>query len=694
MKNSETDSILYNMSDLQDLVYIIKTYTRKKKTPVISFADLEKYAGLWSLEIRKKKKAFTDFSSYDSDAFVNILHRVERNGICTLQLEEGFPSSVIMNDYYLESVKKAFKDVEKDPEKPFPYEEYLGGVFPTEMIRVVDIKIDFVERLKDAREREKETPELLRLVFPEGLKSIITVSNFLYPELLQLCISKFRVYISDRRNYDFIFHKLLGVFQHKDQNLKDMFAKILSNREQAITTITNPDDFTFQFWSHFAGLVLKEFREKKDKLDKETAFSQAAYLIGFYNLYFKGSKQKTRDREAALKMVDVGLRKSPYLFSFSEIIGFRDKSGFPLSRKINRSELAEYLTRRSTPENDQALPDVLKFNSKDSNRDLFLNKEKYLSLTLRKIQEMGRELKKQYIEEWGYVLGRFKRVPGMYKREVFLADIERRFTNIDPLLAILLRPDFLRICLKETKPPKEIFIETERLFTRNKEALIPLDEIFRLDRHSLYADAKSTLPLWKTLPLIGPLGMLLKKIFVGVKKSAENIKDPSSLYSKTTKPAESYRYTPVKSEISESKVEKAAVKVEKEEPPLHRGVSSGRSATSKEQLKIYRDLVNKLKVQYVGEDSTLEEEANSLTIVWNPLMEGRSRDDLIEDVNSMIRDYLRGMRRGFSVKPPDKNRIRNIAEHLGENVAFEKIKKKDVFIRYIEIYIVQQLAKK
>lgn len=683
------------MSDLKDLIYIIKTYTRKKRTPVMKFQDLEKYAGLWCLELRKKKKDFTDFSEYGTEAMIKLLERLEKGGECTVMKEEGFPASIILNDYYLESVRKAYKDIETDPERPFPSEEDLGGAFPSEMITIVEVKNDFTDRLKDKSSGEAE---LLRLVFPEGLKSIVIVSDLLYPKLLKLCVSKFRVYLSERRNYDFIYHKLMGVFQRKDQNLKDMFSKILSQRDQAVTTIINPDDFTFQFWSHFAGLVLKEFREKKEKLDKETSFSQAAYLIGFYNLHFKGQKRKKRDMEVALKMVDVGLRKPPYLFSFADIMGFRDKSGFPLSKRVKRDELAGYLSKKTTPPDAGMLPEILKFNAQDSHRDIFLNKEKYLSLTLRKIQENGRELKKQYIEEWGNVLGNFKRVPEMYKRDRFIADISRRLNVLDPLLVVLLRPDFLKICLEETKPPKEVFIETERLFTRNRESLIPLDEIFRLDRHALYADAKATLPLWKSLPLIGPLGMILKRIFSGVRKSAESIKDPTELYSKGLKPSESYKYVPSrKDEDSERESGRSAVK-RPEKPGFsgssHEKTAASRGKTSKERLQEYRAEVEKLKVHYVGDTGSLKEEADSLIDRWNPLMEGKARDNLLEDVNSMIRDYIRGLKKGFSVKPPDIGRIRNIAEHLGENSAFDKIKKKDEFIRYIEIFIVQQLEKK
>jgi len=118
------------------------------------------------------------------------------------------------------------------------------------------------------------------------------------------------------------------------------------------------------------------------------------------------------------------------------------------------------------------------------------------------------------------------------------------------------------------------------------------------------------------------------------------------------------------------------------------------SRTSKKRLKEYHEAVNKLKIHYVGGGGSLKEEADALIDRWNPLVTKDSRQNLVEDVNSMIRDYIRGMKRGFSVKPPDSVRIRNIAEHLGKNPAFDKIKNKEDFIRYIEIFIVQLLAKK
>ena len=88
------------------------------------------------------------------------------------------------------------------------------------------------------------------------------------------------------------------------------------------------------------------------------------------------------------------------------------------------------------------------------------------------------------------------------------------------------------------------------------------------------------LPLWKTLPIIGPLAVLLKRLFSGAKKRAERIKDPSDLVSGFTKshtsqPAVSKR----KMKISENNAVETYIVM-----PFKPVPSSGWAKTSKEQL--------------------------------------------------------------------------------------------------------------
>ncbi len=676
------------MSEQQDLLYILKTYTKKRKVPSISISDLQALSEKWSVEIKKKRSGFTDFTGYSIEALGRVVKKLVADSVCSVSENSGHIENITLLDFYQDSIKKAFDEIELQPEISFPDEASFGGTFPKEIITVVDVKAGFLDLLKSDN---KENAHLLRINFPEGIRSLVVLSNLLDPELLQICVSKFRLYLSIKRNYDYIFHRMQGIFQHKDQIVKEMFTKIIGQRNLAIATIMNPDDFTFQFWSHFSSLIIKEFREKKDKLEREHGFSQAAYLIGFYNLYYKGTKQEKRDKELSFKQVEIGLRKSPYIFSFTDIMGFKDKSGFPLSRKVNRTELSEYLEKRTNPASEQIIPDILKFST-SSDKYMFMNKEKYLSLTLRKIQEDSRELQSQYIDEWKDVLGDFKRLKIMNDRNLFNEDIASRIRNMDPILMILMKFDYLLVCLEETKPPREVYMETERLFNRSRDNFKSLDEIFRLDRKSLYNDAKSKLPFWKTLPIIGPLGYMLKRLFSGVKKGAAGIKDPSDIVSSFHKNSHS---APVITKKQRRKEESNAVESFSDtQDQFSSSKVSDRGKSSKEQLAKYRKAVAKLKEHYVGESGNLNEALSTSINVWNPLMDGKAKQNLIEDVNSMIRDYIRGMKKGFSLKPPDVSRIRHFAEHLGENDAFETIKKKEEFIRYMELYIVNILSKK
>ena len=76
---------------------------------------------------------------------------------------------------------------------------------------------------------------------------------------------------------------------------------------------------------------------------------------------------------------------------------------------------------------------------------------------------------------------------------------------------------------------------------------------------------------------------------------------------------------------------------------------------------------------------------------WNPLIDPQSKADLVEDVNSLTRDFLRRLRKGFHVKPPDAARIRNLAKELSDNKALQKINRKEYLVRYIEIYMIKCL---
>jgi hypothetical protein len=139
----------------------------------------------------------------------------------------------------------------------------------------------------------------------------------------------------------------------------------------------------------------------------------------------------------------------------------------------------------------------------------------------------------------------------------------------------------------------------------------------------------------------------------------------------------------VSTSVSEPQFEEAA--------PLS-GASAGDGKTRKQDLLNYKEALEQLKRKIAGNDKPLNQSLEELAERWNPLYDPRAKADLVEDVNSLIRDFIRSIKKHFRVKPPDLARIENMARQLSEHEAFEKIRRKDALMTYIKLYIIKILG--
>jgi hypothetical protein len=114
---------------------------------------------------------------------------------------------------------------------------------------------------------------------------------------------------------------------------------------------------------------------------------------------------------------------------------------------------------------------------------------------------------------------------------------------------------------------------------------------------------------------------------------------------------------------------------------------------SAEQRAAARKALDSLREQYIGKQGNIDEELKSLIEEWNPLVAEQSKKNLIEDVNSAIRDFLRKLKRSLYTKPPDLERLKKLSAKVAEYEGFERIRKKDAFRRYIELYMIKILRK-
>jgi len=676
------------MNALNDFEQLLRAYTRKRRTASIALATLMRGIGKWSGEVRQTKQDFTDFSSYSPVMLSELLDQAKAKNIAVVQNEPA-GRIVYYLGYFVYAVRGAYEEMEADNDRPFPCEESFRFSFPIEVLQVLDVKAEFVDLLRGQLKIEHP---ILKLTFPEGIRSMLLLPEMAEEKLLNLCISKMRQYLTIKKNVDYVNHRLLAAFPGKERSIRDMINNILTQRDTALSIVKDPDDFTFQFWSHFMSVIMKDFREKETKLEREHAFSQASYLVGMYNLFFKGNKRTKQEKEHAFQVVEKGIKSAPFYHTFLDISSFRDPKGFPVSRTIKQKELATYLERRTELKESGPLPDIIRIRDA-AGHEFYIPKDRLLQLTLKKVVEISRNIRREVSREWAEHLGEFRKVPEMIRREALESDLWLRVKNRDPLLFALLKFELLLMTLHETKPSKEVFIETERLLDVKKNALIPIDEILRFDRKTVLLEARTLIPLWKSIPIVGRLGVMLMRLFRGMGSKAGSIKDPAELYARfsgsdkqASGSSSQPRSTGKKSDIGDG-FHKLP---ERQEPAAPLPGKKSREAA----LQQYRKAVHALKVAYVGEGGDLRTDMKELIEAWNPLVEPQAKADLIEDVNAMVRDFMRRLKRGFSISPPDQDRIRNLAEKVAESDALKEIKRKDPLTRYIELYMIEQLGKK
>jgi hypothetical protein len=105
----------------------------------------------------------------------------------------------------------------------------------------------------------------------------------------------------------------------------------------------------------------------------------------------------------------------------------------------------------------------------------------------------------------------------------------------------------------------------------------------------------------------------------------------------------------------------------------------------------YRKAIRSLIAQSVPSGKSLDGMLEEPAERWNPLFDTQGKLNLVEDVNALVRDYIRPLQRSFQIKPPDMNRLHTLAEQLSASKGLMKITKKDSLIRYLELFMLRSL---
>jgi len=636
----------------QDLLVLLRAFALKIKSPSVDLRQF--YASLPKGQVQ----------AVELETAVNELAASE-----AIQVAPGSGGSrfITLPDFPLVALTEEYRQLTVEPSRPFPRAETLPAPIPAASMANADVKSQLGILIEESLAGKKG---VIQLQFPEGVDSLVVPLVSVGADLIEAAVAKLGRYLQDGKNSAYAETKLLGALHGSEIQVRQSLEDVSLRPKKAAATVLSPTDFSFRFWTHLANLILQDFKTKNEKTEQDHGVCQSAYLIGYSVFHKKGSVQKERELSEDRKGLEVQVRKAPFVFGFQELYDLKDARGTKYSVKHTRDFIHAFLKEKTVRASDAVVPEIVRVHAAVQNKDYFIHRDLLVPVFLKKLAEAGEEIRKSILDEWTEDL-RNERTPAASKNDATLRrEVEQRVKQGYPLLTALANGSLLFLAGDEARISDQAKTELAKCFAVEN-ILRPFDELLGLSRVALLKNARMYLPFWMTIPILGGILRMLRRMFRGRQKK------------------ESPRERQTAAAAPEAEDRDGAPTGGSEASP-----DKQKSAAERENLLRFRRSVQSLVSTYVAKGATIDGTLAELAERWNPLYDAAQKKNLVEDVNALVRDFLRPIRRSFVVRPPDLKRIRDLAEQLSASKSLSQIKKRDVLKRYIELYMVRCLQVK
>jgi hypothetical protein len=680
------------MSSPDNVARILLALAKRSDHPRVTFDKLLSFTHKYLEKYADGSPELSDLDDNTENVLTAHLISLESEGRVSLSYEDSRIVGVYYTEYYPRVITSAYEKMRERTSDPFPSEESLGITIPDELIAPVNVSTDFLDWM-GATDRSENT--VLRLMFPEDLQSIVATLGVVKHSLAAMALQKIRDYLRNKRNAGYMHSKLRAVFRNRDVALKETLNKILTTPDDSLKTIYHPSEFTFHFWTSLSSAIIKEFGQKQETQQEEVDYCRAAYLIGYYNVFYKGIEQRKKDVDTALKTVDAKLRKEPYAYRLSDIRNFTDSKGVPLAKRCPRNQIDSYIQEKLLPPDNTQMPELIRTRSADGH-DYYIRKESIFKIVFPEIRDASEVFENELSEKWTAALKQNEQLKEMLDDNTFEHTLNTMMKERKPLLYGLLRYDLLHIIATEQKLFGSAQEELERMLDRKNQRIRPLSVVLDIDRRKLLSDARLRLPFWQAVPVLRGIFAWLKRLLLGEPSPRKKRKAARKQQSRAGEAAAATsggggahggRGDGELEGFAGAAVESTAVRFG-DRPNGARGgeQAKGPSPDVKRAAK-------RLQEEYVSPGGNVDTTLEELAERWNPLLDPVAQQNLVEDVNSLVRDFIRKRKTVFRSSPPTRGRIQQMAAQLAQNSALAEIKRKEPLRRYLELYMLRILGK-
>jgi len=650
------------MANKVNMLTLLKLFAQRQNHALISFAEFCAYMQYYAQRHLHEVPELVIFLKNTESTLQKYLNKLETERSIMIVNADGPQKGIVVIPFFVDKYANRYREILNNPAIPYPLITDLPAHTPLEIVdrqqaaalltRLFDEVQENEKTGKITAKKEDEKPTLYGLILPRDMPVILFPSETSVNILFDIAMAKIRQMLRKEEYHDYFLKKLRVTNPGKDISIKSFFTQFIQRPMEAMESIKNSGE-VFYFWGQLCFFIRQDYEKVKDYTQEDISVLQSIYLTEIAINYYKNKSQQLQQRDAALRVLEQLLDKPPYYFNKESIQGFSDSKGRKLLGQYSEEDLNDFLHTKTTAFSDNNLPELLTFKL-HTGEYYYITKPKVIPLIIRLCSDARETIKDNLTKEWFALYKRFDSVPAMSDRKAFERRIEQELLVRAPVLYALLHSNFLSLIYYETLIAKEISKNTLNLFADGK--LLPYSELLMLSRSEIVTDAKIMLPFWYTVPPISWIASLILRPRRKDKKHA----------------AEGTADTPVETTFVE----------------LQDNQSSGNPVRAARRRE-FRSAAAEAEKTLIPPGSNLDRELASYINQWNPLLDKQLRANLTEDVNSLIRDYMRRTIRTLKASNFTVERIQNLAAVLIKTSALQKIKDKDALQMYVTLYIIR-----
>jgi hypothetical protein len=601
------------------------SYANRHKSPSIEIdgflSFLSKYANHYAVERPEWRVWSKDITS----RFWAELNPLVEARKCELHTD-GASGKLLMLEYYAEVINKLYDNLEAQAPFPFSDEKTLGLSIPPEQIRQIGILTDLEEYMEHPLTADMP---VLKIMFPEDQGAALFLARHIPQRVLEASLTKLQHHIQEQNNRDYYAARLSTQLQGKDVLIKDLMAQLETRPLDCLSHIQEAGEFASLFWPYFGAAVNIELKKKNEFTSSDLAAVQAVYFIEFFVGYYRTRTAAEKEKEMALREIEVKLEKPPYFFTFKEILSFTDASGKYLAEIYGQENVENLLHEKTTkiPEGAEmgtTLPPMLIFRNR-MDEQVFISKSKIFPLATKLLVETKIQVRKTISVRWTNLCREFQSEAPMESDKDFERILAGYASQISPNLNMLMQDQKVYLVQAEMERSQAGLLQFTRLFD-DRGKLLPMSTLLMINRKELLNDVKLLLPFWYSIPIISAIIGFFKRL-----KNRKTVPD------------------------------------EKDEEEFEEQRTKSRSGESANIDLVLKRAAAQYQSEKVPEGQTVDQYLGGLEKRWRKILDESTHRQLSRDVQTLIKKKLRRM---MAIRSGKQVGIHTITE-MADSIIFE-----------------------